>query len=466
MTQSVFIQVGQCGNQIGHRFWDLALTEHEIADKECLRDSSFSSFFINGPNNKNGILPKISGLKARALLVDMEEGVVNEILKGPLKNIYDSSYLITDVSGSGNNWAVGNLYYGRVHQNALCEALRKSAELCDFLQCFFVLHSMGGGTGSGVGTHILKILADEYPDVYKMDIAVFPSTDDDVVTSPYNTVLALDQITEFADCVLPIDNIALSNIIDKAKKFHCNSKGSVNDRTGSAICSKHIKPAKPFDDMNNIVANMLLNLTSSSRFEGTMNVDLNEISMNLVPFPRLHYLIASQSPLSTISGMSAPRKLDQIFSDTFTRDYQLMSTDPCRHVYLAAALLVRGAISASDLRRNIDKLQSRLNFVPWNREGWKVGHCLVPPVDHKYCLLALANNTSIHESFSFILERFYKLYRKKAHLHHYTTVDGFDTSMFESSANSLQELIIQYTDFEKQSNAQALPNLPQLEIMD
>lgn len=54
----------------------------------------------------------------------------------------------------------------------------------------------------------------------------------------------------------------------------------------------------------------------------------------------------------------------------------------------------------------------------------------------------------------------------QAHLHHYTTVDGFDTSMFESSTNSLQELIIQYTDFEKQSNAQALPNLPQLEIMD
>ncbi|CAH8648058.1 unnamed protein product [Schistosoma haematobium] len=309
MTQSVFIQVGQCGNQIGHRFWDLALAEHETANKGRLHDSSFSSFFVNGPNNKSGILPKISCLKARALLVDMEEGVVNEILKGPLKNIYDSSYLITDVSGSGNNWAVGNLYYGRVHQDALCEALRKSAELCDFLQCFFVLHSMGGGTGSGVGTHILKILADEYPDVYKMDIAVFPSTDDDVVTSPYNTVLALDQTTEFADCVLPIDNIALSNIIDKAKNFHCNSKGNVNERTGSAICSKHTKPAKPFDDMNNIVANMLLNLTSSSRFEGTMNVDLNEISMNLVPFPRLHYLIASQSPLSTISGISAPRKV-------------------------------------------------------------------------------------------------------------------------------------------------------------
>ncbi|CAH8593170.1 unnamed protein product [Schistosoma turkestanicum] len=290
--------------------------------------------------------------------------------------------------------------------------------------------------------------------------------DDDVITSPYNTILALDQITEFADCVLPIDNIALSSIIDKARNCCRNSGGNVNENTASLIGPKHTKQAKPFDDMNNIVANMLLNLTSSSRFEGTMNVDLNEISMNLVPFPRLHYLIASQSPLSTMSRISAPRKLDQIFSDTFTKDYQLMSVDPCRHVYLAAALLVRGAINASDLRRNIDRLQSRLHFVPWNREGWKVGHCLVPPVNYKYSLLALANNTSIHESFSFILERFYKLYRKKAHLHHYTIVDGFDNSMFESSANSLQELVIQYVDLEKQANAQILPNLPQLEIMD
>ncbi|CAH8870589.1 unnamed protein product [Trichobilharzia szidati] len=371
MTQSIFIQVGQCGNQIGHRFWDLALKEHSSVNEKGLYDGAMSSFFLNGAGDDGGFLPKISGLKARALLVDMEEGVVSEMLKGPLKNLYDARYFITDVSGSGNNWAVGNLHYGHIHHDELADAIRKSAELCDYLQCFFILHSMGGGTGSGVGTHILKILADDYPDVY-----------------------------------------------------------------------------------------------SSSRFEGTMNVDLNEISMNLVPFPRLHYLIAAQSPLNMTDRVSAPRKLDQIFADAFTKDYQLMSTDPCRHVYMAAALLVRGAINATDIRRNIEKLRSRLCFVPWNREGWKVGHCLVPPVNHVYSLLAISNNTSIHESFSLILERFYKLYRRKAHLHHYTSVDGFDASMFESSVNSLQDLVVQYVDFEKQARCQSSPDLPRLEIMD
>ena len=42
------------------------------------------------------------------------------------------------------------------------------------------------GTGSGLGTYVLNLLHDEYPDVYRFTIAVYPSADDDVITSPYN----------------------------------------------------------------------------------------------------------------------------------------------------------------------------------------------------------------------------------------------------------------------------------------
>ena len=36
----------------------------------------------------------------------MEEGVVGEIMKGPLRDVFDHKQLITDVSGAGNNWWV------------------------------------------------------------------------------------------------------------------------------------------------------------------------------------------------------------------------------------------------------------------------------------------------------------------------------------------------------------------------
>ena len=35
MTENVMIQVGQCGNQIGRRFWELALIEHAKAKSDA-----------------------------------------------------------------------------------------------------------------------------------------------------------------------------------------------------------------------------------------------------------------------------------------------------------------------------------------------------------------------------------------------------------------------------------------------
>jgi hypothetical protein len=43
-------------------------------------------------------------------------------------------------------------------RDALREQLRRAAEGCDSLQSFLLLHSLGGGTGSGLGTYILGML--------------------------------------------------------------------------------------------------------------------------------------------------------------------------------------------------------------------------------------------------------------------------------------------------------------------
>lgn len=55
---------------------------------------------------------------------------------------------------------------------------------------------------------------------------------------------------------------------------------SVADVTSAA--GKPGGSAAAWDAMNGIAANLLLHLTSSVRFEGTLNTDLNDITMNLV----------------------------------------------------------------------------------------------------------------------------------------------------------------------------------------
>ncbi|ETE72847.1 Tubulin epsilon chain, partial [Ophiophagus hannah] len=427
MTQSVVVQVGQCGNQIGCRFWDLALREHATVNKKGLYDEALSSFFRNVNTRTDGdnadiSRGKICSLKARALLIDMEEGVVNEILQGPLREVFDSKQLITDVSGSGNNWAVGHNVYGCQYREHIVEKLRKTAEHCDCLQCFFVIHSMGGGTGSGLGTFLLTVLEDEFPEVYRFVTSVYPSREDDVITSPYNSVLAMKELSEHADCVLPIENESLFDIVSKINQMTNSGKLGSSVKQSSLVTSsaggiKHLQE-KPFDAMNNIVANLLLNLTSSARFEGSLNMDLNEISMNLVPFPRLHYLVSSLTPLYTLADVNVPSR----------------------------------------------RLKPSLQFVSWNQEGWKTGLCSVPPVGHSHSLLALSNNTCIKPTFIELKERFMKLYKKKAHLHHYLHVDGMDQNCFSEALSSLSNLIEDYNQLEAANSGPAV-DPPRLKIV-
>ena len=71
------------------------------------------------------------------------------------------------------------------------------------------------------------------------------------------------------------------------------------------------KKENNFEKENSIVANVVNNLTCSMRFEGDLNVDLNEITMNMVPFPKMHFLQSSLSPLyNLINPKMLSRNID------------------------------------------------------------------------------------------------------------------------------------------------------------
>merc|ERR1712156_1049586 len=50
-------------------------------------------------------------------------------------------------------------------------------------------------------------------------------------------------------------------------------------------------------------------MTASLRFEGELNVDLNEFQTNLVPFPRLHFMITSMAPVTTVQWLKTNKKV-------------------------------------------------------------------------------------------------------------------------------------------------------------
>jgi tubulin beta len=78
------------------------------------------------------------------------------------------------------------------------------------LQAFQITHSIGGGTGSGLGSLLLQKLNEDYPDKLKFNFTVFPSPSvSNVVVEPYNAVLSLFHLIEDSDGTFMLENEAM-----------------------------------------------------------------------------------------------------------------------------------------------------------------------------------------------------------------------------------------------------------------
>jgi tubulin epsilon len=146
----------------------------------------------------------------------------------------------------------------------ISEAIRREVEFCDALSSFFLISSLGGGTGSGLGSYVGELLADEYPDVFKFANVIFPSPNDDVVTSPYNSydlflifhrILSLSKINDYADCVLPVENKALLDIYQRilsqcsTHRPGASTATTIADNGDRVFTDKNAAQPKAFDTM-------------------------------------------------------------------------------------------------------------------------------------------------------------------------------------------------------------------------
>lgn len=466
----ITIQVGQCGNQMGLRWWDVMLQEHKANPQYPeARDALFDTVPTKTGGRAGGAAvgsSSSSSLKARCVAIDMEQGVLQSMLRGPLKDLFDSTFFVSDVSGAGNNWAVGHMEYGDKYIDTVTEAVRAQVERCDCIQSFFVMHSLSGGTGSGLGTRVLGMLEDEFPHVFRICPVVMPSVVDDVVTAPYNSCFSLKELIEHADCVLPLDNDALARMADRALGARGGVVGSVPQGSSFSAAKPTTTKGLPYDSMNALVAQLLSNLTCAMRFPGPLNMDINEITTNLVPYPRLHLLTAAIAPLS-VSKQSpvGPRTVDAMVSACLEKAHQFVDVTSGtgekdagsgsggsggggamgREVgtNLATALIARGPqVTIGDLTRNVMRLRERLRLPYWNEDGFKTALCGVSPLGHQDSVLLLANSCAIARKVQSMHDKFMRLYSVRSHVHHYEQY--LSTAYFDTTAETLQTMIDDY----------------------
>merc|ERR1712142_1417181 len=187
MRECISIHVGQAGVQIGNSCWELYCLEHgltsdgQIQGERSSTDDSFSTFFSETGCGKH--VP-------RAVFVDLEPTVIDEIRVGPYGKLFHPEQMISGKEDAANNYARGHYTIGKEMVDAVLDRIRKLSDQCTGLQGFLIFHSFGGGTGSGFTSLLMERLSVDYGNKSKLEFSIYPAPQvATAVVEPYNSIL-------------------------------------------------------------------------------------------------------------------------------------------------------------------------------------------------------------------------------------------------------------------------------------
>merc|ERR1711886_24661 len=177
---------------------------------------------------------------------------------------------------------------------------------------------------------------------------------------PYNTVLCVHSLLEHTDVTNQVDNEALYD-----------------------ICRRNLDIERPtYTNLNRLIAQVISSLTASLRFDGALNVDITEFQTNLVPYPRIHFMLSSYAPIiSAEKAYHEQLSVAEITNSCFEPASMMVKCDPRHSKYMACCLMYRGDVVPKDVNAAVATIKTKrtIQFVDWCPTGFKCGINYQPP---------------------------------------------------------------------------------------
>lgn len=403
IMSAVFVQIGQCGNQVGHALWK------KIGKDE---DVQKSHSFIAGDG------------KFRSVVVDSEPKVIRKVTKGlPFRE----EAIISGKRGRGTNWALG--YHGlkRTGDDHLLEdtveALRKEIERCDSFNGIILLHSLSGGTGSGFGSRLAETLRDWFPMQHLMSCSFAPHASGESPLQHYNALLTLSALQRSTDCVVLTHNDDVLHRVQKKKGQEGISFTHLNEAIASHLSGVFL----PTDSLK-------------TKCTYSLGQEPWEMVRSISPMPNLKFVQIAQYMNSKMSWSDLLGKLSATVRkyDTSGKPYSsLGNLCVARGDTTGGFQLHMGALEP--------KLKQMYNCVGWNPfpiDFWsaKTNNC---GSKNSASLTVAANSSSIVEYLDNVLERSKVMFDAGAYLHWYWR-HGAERETFEDAFETLRTVTEDY----------------------
>ncbi|EPY74968.1 hypothetical protein CB1_001839002 [Camelus ferus] len=364
-----------------------------------------------------------------------------------------------------------------------------------------------GGTGSVFTSLLMERLSVDYGKKSKLQFSIYPAPQvSTAVAEPYNSILTTHTTLEHSDYAFMVDNGAIYDICRRNLDIECpiytklhRLIGQVTNlgsyphipfllATYAPVISaektyhEHLSVSEIinawFDPANKMVKcdplhgkYMACYLCHGDVFPKYVNaaiatiktkctiqfvdwcptgfkVGINYQQTNLVPYPRIHFPLATYAPvISAEKAYHEQLSVAEITNACFEPANQMVKCDPRHGKYMACCLLYRDDVVPKDVNAAIATIKTKrsIQFVDWCPTGFKVGINYQPPtmvpggdlakVQRAVCMLS--NTTASAEAWALLDHKFNLMYANRAFVHWYVG-EGVEKGEFSEAESFLR----------------------------
>ena len=350
------------------------------------------------------------------------------------------------------------------------ERIRHEVELCDTIHAFNITNSVCGGFGSGFASLVLGKIREEYPAQLCSSYVIYPSwtkntnnQNEDI----YNTTLSTHHLIENSDNTYVIENNQIKLLYEKnelmKKKINTNS----------------------FNEINYQIISTILDITSSMRYNNNeLNCDLKKLSINLTPFPRLHFFSLTHGPYVNDDNINwynwkDSNIINNLFPGQYDSSLPFCSVKVEDGKFISQSCIYRcndngikkdeeyiknrgksGGRNNKKKNKNsginfstdsveglLEKLQNKYadDYVTWIPNNIHLAMVRKSCIYYNKCATMITNSTAIKSVFQRLSATFAKMFKSKSFLSHYKE-EGMDEMEFTEADMNVRDLITEWQD--------------------